>query len=602
MSQVIDAANAHPGGGKSREATRLYANLMTAKPQVRRTFLRGLERPDLEQVLMIAAREGGTPYALWRDDPVGFVEDVLGESLWSRPQQILSAIPTTRRVAVPSCFSSSKTWSAARAVLWFSMTRPPGTAKAVTMAPTWRQVVRLLWSEVRFAHSRAKLPGTVDAAQLKIPDGSGTDIVVAYGLSAAPWNEAAVQGIHAPNLLLIVDEAGGIGHVIGRNLRGMLSSEGSHMLAIGNPPTDEEASWFEGLCGQEDAVVIPISAYDTPAFTGEDAPRCLSCHPDEVHPVTRHLVEPDWVEETIREHGDDSPYVAAKVYARFPTGGPSRILPAAWVDAARDVDEPEDPDMVALRDLGLPDETAPWLVQRGAWVRLGVDVAADGGDELVIARVVGDLATIEHFSAGSANTNSMDVAGMVLRQIRRAEVLAEKLGSTAPVKVKIDAIGVGWGVAGILKSWGGDSGASWAPGNDGKVVPLRQPRVVNSEVLHESDIVPVVVSEKPNRDPDSATLHPYRKRDEMWLAGRTLLQPSRTAPHGRLRLRVDERTLAQLRAPTMATSSSGHTVVEQKKALKKRGLSSPDRAEALLLAIYEPGEEPRKRKKAKLIA
>jgi hypothetical protein len=34
--------------------------------------------------------------------------------------------------------------------------------------------------------------------------------VVAYGFRPADNNEAAVQGIHAPHLLIVVDEAGGI--------------------------------------------------------------------------------------------------------------------------------------------------------------------------------------------------------------------------------------------------------------------------------------------------------------------------------------------------------------------------------------------------------
>jgi hypothetical protein len=572
VTAILEAA-ATPMPGRSKEAARLYANLMAVPPTVRRRFMSGLAAGDIAQVLTIAAREAGTPFALWRDDPVGFVVDVLGEATWSKPREILNAVPHTKRVAVPSCFSSGKTWSSARAVLWFSLTRAPGTAKVVTMAPTWRQVVRLLWSEVRSAHGRAKLPGTVDMAQLKIPDAQGVDLVVAYGLSAAPWNEAAVQGIHSPELLLIVDEAGGIGHTIGRNLRGMLSSDGSHMLAIGNPPTDEEDSWFEGLCDQPEVVTIPISVYDTPAMSGEQAPRCRSCHPQNIHSVTRHLVEESWVEETIREHGEDSNYVQAKVYAKFPAGGPSRVIPSAWIDMAHDADEPEpEDDLVRLDSLGLEGENASWLVRRGAWVRLGVDVAADGGDELVITRIVGDLITIQHTSAGSTNTNSVDVAGKVLKEIRKAEALARALGSGVPVRVKLDGIGVGWGVAGLLQSWG-------------------------EEKMHGASVVSVVVSERTDREPDAATLRPRRKRDEMWLATRHLLEPRGEIPA--LRLRVDRKTLAQLRAPSMSTDSGGYTVVESKKSLKDRGLSSPDRAEGVLLAVYEP--ETSRRKKSSLL-
>jgi hypothetical protein len=550
---------------------------MGLHPRVRRGFMAGLAERDLQQLLLAAEAEAGTPYHLWFDDPVGFVYDVLGETLWSKSKELLAAIPGSKKVLVPSCFGSSKTFSAARSLLWFIYTRPVGVAKVVTIAPLWRQVLRQLWPEIRAAHSRASLPGTVDQAQLKLRDRDGLEQVVAYGIAASPYNEASVQGIHFPNLLLVVDEAGGLGHVIGRNLAGLLVGEGARMLAIGNPPTDDEGSWFEQECARAGATVIPIRAADTPNLSGEAAPTCRTCPPEvPEHSLATHLVDQDWVADTIGQHGADSPYVQAKVFARFPRGGPNRAIPSTWVELARDVEEPDPDGHVRLCDLGVAEEQEQWLVRPGAWVRLGVDVAADGGDELAISRCVGDLVTMRHTSAGAANTNAVTVAGVVLAEIRRAEAVAAGLGSTVPVRVKVDAIGVGWGVAGILEAWG-------------------------SEGLHGAEIVKVVVSEATGRgDPENSTLRPYRKRDEMWLAGRALTQPGPDWQPGRLRLRIDQRTAAQLSTPTYGTNSGGFTVIEGKASLKRRGLPSPDRAESVLLAVYEPLIGP-KRKKARLI-
>lgn len=563
---------------RSSDASGLFSTLMATPPVKRRRFLAQLDSRELAQVLAVAAHEGGTPYALWRDDPVGFVRDVLRENTWSKPREILSSLPHHRYIAVPSCFSSGKTWSSARALLYFAYTHPPGSAKVITMAPTWQQVARLLWSEVRYAHARAGLPGKADMVQLRIPGPSGQDEIAAYGLSGAPGNEARVQGVHAPNLLLIVDEAGGIEHRIGNNLRGMTSTEGSHMLAIGHPPSDEEGSWFEGLCTareDDEVLVIPISAYDTPALSGEQAPTCRSCSGELTHPVTKHLVTQAFVRETIAEHGEDSHYVQAKVFARFPRGGPDRVLPGLWVDLAAEAEEPEGDTYVALNELGLDEELASWKVALGSWVRIGVDVAADGGDECVVARCVGDLVTVEHVSSGAANIHAVEVAGRILHHIRKADALRRALGTHAAVEVKIDANGVGWAVADQLRAWG-------------------------EEGQHEAKIVPVMVSENTDREPDGASLRPYRKRDELWLATRTLLQPD---PEGRgaLRYRVDRRTLAQLRSPTMKTNSAGLVVVESKDSMKKRGLTSGDRAEACLLTVYQPILKPIK-KKSRLIA
>jgi hypothetical protein len=540
---------------------------MAAEAAVRREFIRAMSRTEMLAVLSIAQREGGTPYALWRDDALGFVQDVLGENVWSTSRRILEALPSTQKIAIPSCFSSSKSWTLSRCTLWFSNVHPVGTARVVTLAPLWRQVTGIMWgAEIRGAHARAGLPGQVGQIQLKMPNKDGVLQLVAEGFVGNPRNEASTQGIHAPHVLVLVDEAGGIPHGVGRNLAALLTAEGTQMVAIGNPPADNEGSWFEELCNRDDVLTVPISALSTPNFTGEKVARCKSC-PAEApeHTLAKHLVSRAFVDEIRREFGEDSPYYQAKVLARFPKGGSLRILPSAWVDAAADCEEPEpDPEWVALNSLGLEGEDQPWLVKRRAWVRLGVDVAADGGDELVIALMVGDLITLRHISSGSANAHAPTVAGVILEHIRKAQAIAVAIGSTVPVRVKIDGIGVGWGVAGWLQSWG-------------------------DEGLHDADIVPVVVSEGTNRDPESTSMRPYRKRDEMWVGFRSLVQPSQDGNRAIARLRVDRRTLAQLCSPTYGTTASGGwTVVESKASMRKRGLSSPDRAEAVLLAAYEP--------------
>ena len=100
--------------------------------------------------------------------------------------------------------------------------------------------------------------------------------------------------------------------------------------------------------------------------------------------------------------------------------------------------------------------------------------------------------------------------------------------------------------------------------------------------------MPVNVADKPEREDDGAVMRPYIKRDELWLAGRALMQPDPSTGEGRLRLRVSRASAAQFSTPDLSTNTAGYTVVEPKKSMKKRGLKSPDRAEASLLAIYEP--------------
>jgi hypothetical protein len=82
------------------------------------------------------------------------------------------------------------------------------------------------------------------------------------------------------------------------------------------------------------------------------------------------------------------------------------------------------------------------------------------------------------------------------------------------------------------------------------------------------------------------------QRAEMWWEGRVLCQPDPDNDGKPLAtLDVDERTKAQLADPTHKTSTAGRRQIESKADLRKRGRKSPDRAEAVLLAYYEPPVE-----------
>ncbi|MEU4513240.1 hypothetical protein AB0G05_27400 [Nonomuraea wenchangensis] len=564
--------------GDSRIASGMLSELMALPPAVRRRTLGMLAPTDLVQVLAVAGKELGTPYGVWLGDPVGFVEQVLGEALWSKQRAILEAITTHKNVAVPAGFGLGKTHICARAVAYWACVYPVGTALSITTATRMRQVHRQMWPHIRHAVAHGGLPGSCDQVQWKMTDAKGVDVVVAYGFTATEHDESGMQGIHESNLLLIVDEAGGIGPVIGRSTRNLLTGSNARMIAIGNPPTDTERSWFEKLCDDgyseryPQTTTIKLAATDSPAVTGEQTAdkvcACLAGEPG--HMVSSHLVNAEWIDEAIRDHGAESPYVIAKVHAKFPKGAKDQIIPSDWVDAAAEQEEPEGPGWVRLCDLGLPDETDEWMVRLGGWVRLGVDIAADGGDEFVIARLVEDLATVEHTSSGADNSDAVNVANRVLEEIRRAELLRLRLGTKAKVRVKIDTIGVGWGVVGLLTRWG----------KEGK---------------HNAVIVPVNVAEGTDRPAESEVLRPYRKRDELWIAGRTLLRPNADGVT-RLRLRVSTRTKGQLSAPKKFNNSAGFTYVEPKKDMRKRGVNSPDQAEAVLLAPYEPAaKQPKKR-------
>ncbi|MCD9904573.1 hypothetical protein LUR56_39865 [Streptomyces sp. MT29] len=144
--------------------------------------------------------------------------------------------------------------------------------------------------------------------------------------------------------------------------------------------------------------------------------------------------------------------------------------------------------------------------------------------------------------------------------------------SPHPVRVKVDKNGIGHGVTSMLETWAENG-------------------------THEAQIVGVMVSESPTQDDPGAVMRPYRKRDEMWLATRGLLQPDPSTGTGRLRIRTDRQTGIQLSTPKLGSNTAGYTIVESKKSMKARGMKSPDRADGALLSVYEPEplNQPRRR-------
>ncbi|NBR55391.1 MAG: hypothetical protein EBT82_05480, partial [Micrococcales bacterium] len=457
---------------------RIVAFLRDATPLRRREWLANLTYEERAAVAVIVQRIAEDPWSQYRGDPVGFVERGLCETIWSKQREILESVRDNKRTAVPACHAPGKSHLAARIVAYWTMTNPLGTSQVVTTATTFRQVRNILWSHIRTLHSRHNLDGDCLTTEWK-RDAS----VVAFGFAPAQYNETALQGIHAPNLLIVVDEAGGISDTIGNALEALMTGENTRLLLLGNPPTDTTNSWFERACRSNLYNTIRISAYDTPNFTGEPTGTCTTCPPTvKKHAIATHLVDKQWVDDIIHELGDNSPFAQARIHANFVENTTNRIIPASWIDeATRNTNPAHSND-----------------------IKLGVDIASDGGDEFVIARIDGYTARIIHTSSGDANANAVTVAQTILKHIHDAEATLHnnryghheqwspdhpqrsphqheqqvnttqtpdeqqvntrgggsllgraKGGLPGMVSVKVDAIGLGWGVvvAMLVHAW-----------------------------------------------------------------------------------------------------------------------------------------------------
>jgi hypothetical protein len=468
---------------------------------------------------MTAARVlEGERLAQYRKDPALWVHERLGEHFWSKQVEIAESVRDFRHTAVPSCHGAGKSFCASRVIAHWLDTHLPGEAFVVSTAPTFAQVRAILWREIGRAHRKGNLLGRINQTEWKLPTGE----LIGFGRKPADEDVAGFQGIHSRAVLVVLDEAGGVPEQLWIAADALITNTDSRLLAIGNP--DDPTSYFAKVCGPGSGWnVIPISAFDTPNLTSEPLPRA---HQETLKSL---LVSEVWVEEKRHTWGEDSPLWQSKILGQFPDESlDNRVIPLSLIRRAQ-------AERSYITDPELPDFIDPRLSP----VELGVDVGA-GADETVIRERRGiKLGRVWR----SNSTDPMAVVGLIVQAIRE----------TGANRVKVDTIGVGWGVAGRLEE-------------------------LARERTHQASVVRVNVAEA-SSDP----VRWMRLRDELWWTFREALQEGSWDLSG-----IDDDTVSQLIAPLYALDSAGRTKVEPKEETKKRLGRSPDDADALLLAFLEP--------------
>jgi len=382
---------------------------------------------DLAATLDIEAIDAELARRRWHQDAAGWIQEKLGEFLWSKQIEIANAISKHRRVAVQSCHGPGKSFLAARiAAWWLETVATVGEAFVVTSAPTAPQVRAILWREMNRAHGKGNLRGRCNQTEwwmdYTTPTGEKKEELVAFGRKPDEMSPASFQGIHARRVLVIFDEGGGIPAPLYESADSLISNDDSKMFVIGNP--DDPTSHFAKICKPGSGWhVIKISAFDTPNLTGEAVPDS----------VRRLLVGRVWVDEKKKAWGETNPLWTSKILGEFPEVSEDGLIPVSWVRAAQQ------------RSL-----------EKGLPVELGVDVGG-GGDASVrgcrwgpVFRIVGKdhqpntMAQLgfvqQNMKEHGATVAKVDRIGIGKGMVDRAEEL-EKLG-TLP-RGKIQGINVG---------------------------------------------------------------------------------------------------------------------------------------------------------------
>ena len=464
----------------------------------------------------------------YADDPVGFVRDVLGEAgmPYSKQVEMLEAVVQHRRVSVVGANSAGKDWTAARAVLWWMETRTE--AKAVVTGPTQRQVEEIVWQEMREAYAAAehRLSGKMLTSKYRIDEKR-----FAIGFST---NKACnIQGFHSPNLLVVVTEA----HAVPQDqIDAIKRLHPNRLLLVGNALSLEGEFYESHHSRRARYHRMKISAYDTPNFTGENGGL----------PGT---ITPEDAEELALDWSEDHPSYVASVLAEFPNAQEDSLVGRDAVEHAMErweedchsersaaesrnlsgadavVDERSPRDVSAALNMTTLDPNEP--------VYLGVDVGRFGTDKSAICVRQGQrVHSIRSYQG-------MDTMRLVYEVIRTRQ-------QTGAEAIFVDEGGLGGGVIDRLRELG----------------------------------EPVYGVHFGGRAPHRTRF--FNTRAEIFWEVRMLLND------GLMTLPSDEELAGQLISLRYDVSSSGQVRLEGKPEMRKRGLPSPDKADALALAFLKP--------------
>jgi hypothetical protein len=449
----------------------------------------------------------------WQQNPALWAKERLGVTVWSKQKEILESVRDHSETAVHSCHEIGKSFTAALTACWWLDTHDPGTAFVVTTAPTQPQVEAILWREINRMHQKGDLPGRTNLTEWYM----GKELV-GLGRKPSEYNHSAFQGIHARYFLVIIDEACGVPKQIWDAASTLAANEHGKMLAIGNP--DDPISEFAENCKEGSGWnTIGIGYADTPNFTkeGESLPK----------EITEQLISPRWVESRRKKWGEESALFISKCEGKFPTGAdPFSTIPMSMVSKCRFLDLPE---------------AEP--------IEAGIDVGA-GNDRTIIYERRGRRAgRVAEF----VDNDPMRTVGLLCEKLREWDI----------TRVKIDSIGIGWGIAGRIKELSSRHNSS-------------------SQTTHSAEVVPVNFASRPSPGKERKYLN---KRAEVWWEiGR---ENSRMQTWDLST--VDEDVIAELTTPRYELLDSyGKIKIEPKEEIRKRlDGASPDKADALLLAFIE---------------
>jgi hypothetical protein len=319
---------------------------------------------------------------LWLADPVQFVRDCFGVEPDAWQAKVLTLFPVNRRLAMQACVGPGKTCVLAWLILNFMLIVD---AQVAALSVSGANVRNNLWKELALWRGKCpwiKATFAMTATRLFVASTAEHDYERTWFCELRTWSKDAdenlagqtLQGLHAINVMVIMDESGSMPDALMVAAEGILANMvvggRAHIVQAGNPTV---------LAGPlYRAATKDASLWKLVQVTG-----------DPEDPDRSPRINLEWAREMIKTYGRNHPWVMVKILGMFP---PSSFHALIGPDEMR---------QAVGRHLAVS------AFDRAAKI-LGIDVARYGDDATVIWPRQG-LAAFEPTEMRNAHPD--DVAG-----------------------------------------------------------------------------------------------------------------------------------------------------------------------------------------------
>ena len=392
---------------------------------------------------------------------------------------------------------------------------------------------------MRTAFLAGNLAGELHVKALR-PGGRGAASILARSATGVH----GLTGLHEVRVLFIITEAQDpeIAHAWDAAFACATGSE-DRIVTLGNP-TEPDGRFYRAHRPGSGWHAIKIAAGDVPNVR-------------EGRTVMPGLLTREGVQRFVREYGEGSPVVVARVHAEFPSEATDSLITREWWDRA-----------IELHDAGALEQEATQ-----AHHVIGCDPARLGPDRSVLCIRQGPV--VREFVEWR-NADTMQSADRVVAEVRRLLAHYQPASSGGAVaSVHVDEIGLGGGVLDRLR----------------ETLPMITWLTYHLEIAHSYIGTRAVQAVAFNAAKAAGVPDRHRNmRAQAYWHLRKLLED------GRLALPNNGGLREELLATRVRFGGDGKTEIESKDAVRDRIGRSPDYADALVISLAPLLEKAGKRR------